>query len=212
MYQGAREGAYDSLHEVLNMKTAEHVGCEVDSWIAEEEMPVSAQLKVIRLNDPDYGLTEDELDERNEFIQWYLMQDYAPLLSVPRQAPDAGFFISEVDVTSPDYSAFSTHDFLDSLQPFNKYGYAMKKIMERIRDLAILHSSLSTEEGRRNTQRRYEAFLEAKFRTRLAHFIERCQLTDDPVRRLDLKLKIAELSRRTTEAKRIWERYAPWDR
>ena len=193
------------------MKTAEHVGCEVDSWIAEEELPVTAQLEVIRQNDPDYGLTEDELAERNEFIQRYLMQDFAPLLSVPRHAANTGFFIPEADVSSPDYSAFSTHDFLDTLQPFNKYGYAMKKLMERIRDLAILHSCLSSEQGRLNTLRRYEAFLEAKFRTRLAHLIERCRLVDDPDRKLDMKLKIAELTRRITEAKRIWERYAPWD-
>ena len=66
------------------MKTAEF-SREVDRWIAEEELPVSAALKVIRLNDPDYGLTEDEIDERNEFIQWYLLQDYALLLSVPRE-------------------------------------------------------------------------------------------------------------------------------
>jgi len=193
------------------MKTAQDVVCEVDSWIAEEELPSAAQLKVIRQNDPDYGLTEDELDERNEFIQWYLMQDYAPLLSVPRQAADTGFFIPEVDAASPEYSAFCTHDFLDSLQPFSKYGYAMKKLMERIRDLAILHSCLSSPEGRLNTYRRYEAFLEARFRSRLTHLIERCRSTADPDRKLDLKLKIAELARRILEAKRIWERYAPWD-
>jgi hypothetical protein len=207
VYQGTREGAYDSLHEVLNMKTAEHVGC----WIAEEELPVQTQLKVIRQNDPDYGLTENELDERNEFIQWYLLQDFAPLLSVPRQAADASLFIPEVDASSPEYSAFSTHDFLDTLQPFNKYGYAIKKIMERICDLAILHSCLSSPEGRLNTYRRYEAFLEAKLRSRLGHLIERCQTTDDSDRKLALKQKIAELTRRITEAKRIWERYAPWD-
>jgi hypothetical protein len=155
--QVPREGAYDSLHEVLNMKPAQNVGCEVDSWISEENLPASAQLKVIRQNDPDYGLTEDELAERNEFIHWYLLQDYAPLLLVPRQTDDAGFFIPEVDVTSPECSAFSTHDFLDSLQPFNKYGYAMKKLMERIRDLTILHSCLSSEQGRLNTQRGFEA-------------------------------------------------------
>ena len=193
------------------MKTAQNVGCEVDSWIAEEELPVTAQLKVIRQNGPDYGLTEDELDERNEFVQWYLLQDYVPLLAVPRQASEAGFFIPEVDVTSAEYSAFNTHDFQDGLKPFNKYGYAMKKIMERVRDLAILHSSLSSEEGRLNMQRRYEAFLEAKFRGRLAYLIERCQMTDDPDRKLELKQKIAELTRRIMEAKRIWERYAPWD-
>jgi len=207
-----REGAYDSLREVLKMKTAEHVGCEVDSWIAEEELPVRAQLKVIRQNDPDYGLTEDELDERNEFIKWYLLQDYVPLLVVPRQASEPGFLIYEVDVTSPEYSAFNSHDFQDRLKPFNKYGYAMKKIMERVQDLAILHSSLSNEEGRLNTQRRFEAFLEARFRRRLAYLIDWCQFTDDPDRKFDLKLKIAELTRRIMEAKRIWERYAPWDR
>ena len=87
----------------------------------------------------------------------------------------------------------------------------MKKIMERIRDLAILHSCLSTEEGRLNTHSRYKVFLETKFRTRLAHLIERCQMTDDPDRKLELKQKIAELTRRIIEAKRIWERYAPWD-
>jgi len=193
------------------MKTAQHVGCEVDTWIAEEEMPASAQLKVIRQNDPDYGLTEDELDERNEFIQWYLLQDYVPLLSVPKQAADAGFYIPQVDVTSAEYSAFNTHDFQEGLKPFNNFGYAMKKIMERIRDLAILHSSLSSEEGRLNTQRRYEAFLEARFRSRLAQLIERCQMTADPDRKLELRQKIAELTRRIIEAKRIWERYAPWD-
>jgi hypothetical protein len=193
------------------MKTAQNVGCEVDSWIAEEEMPSAAQLKVIRHNDPDFGLTEDELDERNELIQWYLLQDFAPLLSVPRQALEAGFFIPEVDVASPDYSAFNTHDFLDGLKPFNRYGYAMKKLMERIHDLAILHSCLSSPEGRLNTVRRYEALLEARFRIRLANLIERYQTTTDPDRKLELKLKIAELTRRITEAKKIWERFAPWD-
>jgi hypothetical protein len=87
----------------------------------------------------------------------------------------------------------------------------MKKIMERIRDLAILHSCLSSPEGRLNTYRRFEAFLEAKFRSRLAHLIERFRMTDDTDRKLELKLKIAELTRRILEAKRIWERYAPWD-
>jgi hypothetical protein len=130
---------------------------------------------------------------------------------VPRQAIEAGFFIPDIDVTAPEYSAFNTHDFLDGLQPFNRYCYAMKKIMERIRDLAILHSCLSSPEGRLNTYRRFEAFLEAKFRSRLAHLIERFRMTDDTDRKLELKLKIAELTRRILEAKRIWERYAPWD-
>jgi len=188
------------------------IGTAIDKWIVEEELPVREGLKVIRLNDPDYGLTEDELDERNEFIQWYLLQDYSLLLMVPKQERETDFFIVDLDVAAPGYSAFNTHDFQDGLKPFNKYRYAMKKIMERIRDLAILHSCLSSSEGRLNTHRRYEAFLEAKFRSRLARVIERCQMTDDPDRKLELKQKIAEVTRRIMESKRIWERYAPWDR
>ena len=74
-----------------------------------------------------------------------------------------------------EYSAINTHDFQDGLKPFNKYGYAMKKIMERVKDLAILHSCISSPEGRANAHRKYEALLEAKFRSRLAQLIERCQ-------------------------------------
>ena len=188
------------------------IGTAIDKWIVEEELPVREGLKVIRLNDPDYGLTEDELDERNEFIQWYLLQDYSLLLMVPKQERETDFFIVDLDVAAPGYSAFNTHDFQDALKPFNKYRYAMKKIMERIRDLAILHSCLSSPEGRLNTHRRYEAFLEARFRSRLAYLIECCQMTDDPDRRLELKQKIAELTRRILEAEGIWERFAPWDR
>jgi len=36
-------------------------------------------------------------------------------------------------------------------------------------------------------------------------------MTDDPDRKLELRQKIAKLTRRIMEAKRIWERYAPWD-
>jgi hypothetical protein len=200
-----QRGSLRLTPEVVTMDT------EIDSWIVEEEQPVPAALKVIRCNDPDYGLTEDETDERNEFINWYMFQDYVLLLSVPIKETNAGFFIPDVDVTAPEYSAFNTHDFQDSLKPFNRYGYAMRKIMERVKDLATLHSCISSPEGRANVQRKYEALLEAKFRSRLAQLIERCQYTADPDRKLELRLRIAELTRRIQEAKRIWERYAPWD-
>ena len=188
------------------------IGTAIDKWIVEEELPVRQGLKVICLNDPDYGLTEDEIDERNEFINWYVLQDYALLLLVPRHAAEAGSFIPDLDVTAPEYSAFNTHDFQDSLKPFNKYGYAMRKIMERVKDVAIYHSCISSPEGRANVCRKYEAFLEAKFRSRLAQLIDRCQSTENPDRKLELRLKIVELTRRILEAKRIWERFAPWDR
>ena len=38
------------------MKSVEQIGCTAGNWIDEEELPIKANLKVVRRNDPDYGL------------------------------------------------------------------------------------------------------------------------------------------------------------
>jgi hypothetical protein len=37
----------------------------VNNWIDEEKLPVSADLQVAKINDPDYGMIQDEIDDRN---------------------------------------------------------------------------------------------------------------------------------------------------
>lgn len=187
----------------------------VNNWIPQEELPVGPNIKVIRKNDPDYGLSEDEIEDRNEFIRCYLLRDFEPLMMIPKQDPESDFFVADCVVSEAEYSAFNTHDFQRSLRPFDKYAYAIKKIMERVKDLAIMHSSISSEEGRKDTQRRYEAVLDLQFRDRLLGLIERYKRTGNDEIRCDLKQKIGELNRRILDCKRIWERYAPpenWDR
>jgi len=210
-----REGAKDSLREVLIMKSKELISLTVDSWISDEELPVSSNLKVLRKNDPDYGLTEDEIQDRYEFIRCYLLSDFELLTMIPKQDTQDDFFIFDCDVTSPEYNAFNTHDFQRTQRPFNKYHYAMKKIMERVKDLAIMHSSISNEEGRLATYQRYEALVDREFRDRLLTLADRYKVEADEERRYWMKQKIAELSRRILECKRIWAQYAPtenWDR
>ena len=181
----------------------------VGSWIAEEELPVRANLKVIHKNDPDYGLTKDEIQDRNEFIRCYLTQEHELLMMIPKQSLENDFFIPDCDATDAEYSAFHTVDFQRRLRPFNKYAYAMKKIMERVKDLAVLHSAISFKEGRMNILRRYEGFVDSQFRDRLVFLAERFKKEIDEERRLEIRRKIAELNRRILECKRIWERYAP---
>ena len=65
------------------MKSIEQIAYTVDSWIDQEELPVRANLKAIRKNDPDYGLSQDEIMDRNEFVRCYLLQDYELLLMIP---------------------------------------------------------------------------------------------------------------------------------
>jgi hypothetical protein len=100
-------------------------------------------------------------------------------------------------------------------KPFDKYGYAMQKIMERVRDLAIMHSSISNPVDRAMVAQRFENFLDIKFRDRLAELIVQYKNSWSIEKRSTLKRKIAELNRRILEARKIWARYAPpenWDR
>jgi len=196
------------------MKAVEHISTTVDTWIAEEELPVRANLKVIKRRDPDYGLSQDEIQDRNEFIRCYLLRDFGLLMMIPKQDGAVDFFIPDCDVSASEYSAFNTVDFQRTMRPFNKYGYAIKKVMERVKDLAIMHSSISSEEGRDDTYRRYEAFVNREFRNRLLSLTERYKRIEDDEKKAWLKRKIAELNRRILGCKRIWERYAPpenWD-
>ena len=113
----------------------------------DEQLPPAPTLKVVHKRDPDYGLTEDERQDRRECIRCYLRKEFELLTMIPKQDEENGFFIGDYSVDDDEYNAFNTMDFHRQLKPFNKYGYAMKKIMERVKSLAIDHSSISDESG-----------------------------------------------------------------
>jgi len=191
------------------MISAEQTGYAADSQITEEELPVRANLKVIRRNEPNHGLTEDEIKDRNEFIRCHLLKDLELLLMIPKQDPENDFFIHDFQE-----SAFNTHDFQRKLEPFNKYAYRIKKVMEKVMDLAIMHSAISSKEGRQNTLKTYEALVENEFRDRLLTLAGRHKWAKDEAKRSWLKKEIAKLNRRILECKKVWESYAPpenWD-
>ena len=51
--------------------------------IPEEELPARVGLRVERKSDPDYGLSEDEIADRNEFIRCYLVREFELLMMLP---------------------------------------------------------------------------------------------------------------------------------
>jgi len=179
--------------------------------IPEEELPVRAGIKVIRRSDPDFGLSEDEIADRNEFIRCYLLREFELLMMLPGNEADSGFFVPDCHVTDEAYSAFNTVDFQKTLRPFDRYGYAMQKILDRVQDLAILHSTISREEGRENIQRRFNSLVEYEFRERLLNCVDRFHVARTDEQRENLKKKIGELNRRIIECRKIWEHYAPRD-
>ena len=131
-----------------------------DTWII-EEIPVSPALKIIRENDPWYGMSEEEIED-HEFI-----------LQIPIE-------LQEKDFWAPNHqgfqeSAFNTHDFQRTLPPFNRYAWRIKKVLEKIRDLAIYHSSTSQPKGKARLQRRYEIVADNEFRDRRPALFQRYQ-------------------------------------
>jgi hypothetical protein len=180
-----------------------------DMCIDEGCLPVRANLKVLRRSDPDYGLTEDEIMDRNEFIRCYIMSEFELLLSIPKAGPETDFFVQDFLE-----SAFNTHDFQRRREPFDRYAYAIRKVMEQAKDLALLHSSCSSPEGRASIHSRFENLIDRKFRDRLLSFAEQHEKARSEDRRVWLKGKVAEMNRRIMECRKIWESYAPpefWD-
>jgi hypothetical protein len=179
------------------------------TYIPEEELPVRTGIRVERQSDPDYGLSDDEIADRNEFIRCYLLREFEFLMMLPGSEDESGFFIPDCHVTDDAYSAFNTIDFQKTIKPFDKYGYAMKKIMDRVKALAILHSSISREEGRQNIVRRFNSLIEFEFREPLFSNVDRFKAAKTEEQKERLKRKIGDLNRRILEARTTWERYAP---
>ena len=182
-----------------------------ENSIPEEELPVRAGIKVIRQNSSDYGLSDDEIADRNEFIRCHLAREFELLMMIPFPAQEKDFFISDYHASDDGYSAFNTVDFQRTQKPFDKYGYAMKKVMERLQDIAILHSSISHEEGRRHTSRRFQSMVEYEFREPLFSYVDRYKATKADEQKQRLKQKIGELNRRILECKKVWALRAPWN-
>ena len=126
-------------------------------------MPPRAGLIVVRENDPNYGLSDTETQDRIEFIRCYLLKDFEAILLVTIQDYGDEFFVQDHLVTDGGYSAFNTTDFHNTMRPFNKYGYAMKKIMERVKDLAVMHSCISQDQHRKEVYERYKNYVARKF-------------------------------------------------
>lgn len=180
-------------------------------YIPEEELPVRANMRVLRRTDPNYGMSTDEVADRNEFIRCYLMREFEALMMIDADEHDDSFFIPDYTVADDGYSAFNTVDFQRTMEPFDAYGYAMRKIMERVKNLAILYSSITRDEGRQNTLRRFNSLVEYEFRERLLGCVDRFQIARTDEQKENMKKKIGELNRRIIECRKIWEHYAPRD-
>ena len=181
----------------------------VDWWIEEERHKQGALVRVIRQDDPWALMDEEEIEDIKEFIRWYLNKDFAALLQIPVKPRESDIWFSDYEEFRT--SAFNTHDFVRNQEPFDRYGYRIKKVLERVKDLAILHSCISSEADKKDIETRYRNLVDDEFRDRLMSLIERYQSSMDIDETMLLKTKIAEQSYRIMNCKEVWQKYSTWD-
>ena len=70
---------------------------EVDTWIAEEELPSSPFLKRLKTFDPYEGMDDDEIEAYREFRMWYLTKDFALLMTIPKPEYESDFWKVQLD-------------------------------------------------------------------------------------------------------------------
>ena len=133
------------------------------------------------------------------------------IISLPDAEDD--FFIGDYTVDDEGYSAYNSMDYQRTRRLFNNFEYAMKHIVDRVNDLAILHSCCSCDEDRNEVYQRYESYIDFKLREVLGALVKKYPFANESTR-WTIKKKIGELNRRILEARKIWEQYAPpenWD-
>ena len=96
----------------------------VDRWVEEESQQRTLALKVIRQNNPWQDMSEEEVEDRKEFIRCYLLRDLEILHMIPTQPRENDFWFSSHQEFLE--SAFNTYDFQKDKKPFDKYGYRLK--------------------------------------------------------------------------------------
>jgi hypothetical protein len=185
------------------MKERDKIGRIVDSWIAQEEIPRRANLKVIKSFDPYEGMDLDEIEAYLEFRSWYMAKDHAVLLLIPKPFVEKNFWPEPDDAVS---FAYGSVDFQRLRGDFDKHAYRFQQIVKRVKDLAQTYSCISHDEGKNNIQARYEALVNREFRDKV---IELAQAYH--TRRLSIdghdaiKAKIKKLNCHIATCKKVWK-------
>ena len=195
---------------------SEHRKKNIDRWILEEDIPSRAGFKIertaARYFNPCENMEGEEADAYWEFIYATMMKEHQILLSIPLPEPEYDFWPFEFDEDGHNVSVFNTIDFYRSHPAnFDKYHYRLKKIYEKVKDLAITYSCISDEEGRKNIRQRFIDLVEKEFRAEGMMLVETYNKYPQWVYKHKLFGRVEEIIRKIRKCKKIWKKYAHWE-
>ena len=176
--------------------------------IDKDDLPVAPTLHIIgKSRDITEEMSEEELISWGEVQRQVLMKDIEPLLAIPQI--ESSFVDLRQMEDGIDVSVFNTVDFLrEHKLEFDKKRYAMNKIIERAKDLALLHSCVGSEWSKEHVKQRFEALVNTSFRKGALYLatVKFPIATDEE--RAEIKQKIGECNRNIIKLMMIWKKFS----
>jgi hypothetical protein len=187
----------------------QEISDKVQNWISEQDLPSKASLKPIKKFDGLYPDSEEERLAYWDFIRWAINRENAILLYIPKQKNEIDFWQLELDESGADVSAFNTADFERLYNNnFDKCAYKIKKIYEKVQDLALLHSCITDHEGRMNIRQRFTNLVENEFKDKAVALVDTYKKYPQLVNKEKVFDKVAELNIKIRKCRQIWQQHA----
>lgn len=144
-----------SLNENLVERDKKVTPPEVSKMDSIYDLPVV--LKKVRKFDLWSEFDDETAEDYRDFMSWFMQKDDGVLRFIPAKV-GKGFFVTEFEE-----SAFNTCDFQNGAPKFDRYGYRIRKVMERVGDLAMQYSCIKSKEGRDGVRKMCKSLVESEF-------------------------------------------------
>ena len=210
-----QEHPTEEMHEdenILEGMEQTLIEWEVENEFREDDLPVSPFLKPINRRDELYdeiGIRTDEEKEAYwEYISQCMNMEHKVIMDIP--VPKDTEFWPPVETDESMSFAFSSMDFQRE-HPFDRYHWKRKKVFEEVKDLGITYSSLSNEDGRENTHRKYEDLVGKEFKNQAKFLLETYKKYPQWLDKEKTFNRIAGLNSEIRKCNEIWDKYSSWE-
>ncbi len=192
------------------MKNDNIISEKVNQLIEFEDLPHRATIKPLSRFDGLYPENEEEYQAYCDFIHWgCVIREHTQLLSLPLMEKKDDFIMDDHSIFADHDSSFNTLDY-KRLHPrkFNKYQYKLRKIFERLSDLAQTYSCLSCNEGKKNIEKRFDTIVANEFRDQFNVLLDTLSNYPKIINRKKLIKRMTTLVNHIEKCKDIWHKHA----
>jgi len=210
-----QEHPTEEMHEdenILEGMEQTPIEWEDENDIREDDLPSSPFLKPINRRDELYNeigiRTDEEKEAYWEFVSQCMNIEHKVIMDIP--VPKDAEFWPPVETDESMSFAFSSMDFQRE-HPFDRYHWKRKKVFDEVKDLGITYSSLSNEDGRENTHRKYADLVGKEFGNQANFLLETYKKYPQWLDKDKTFNRIAGLNSEIRKCNEIWDKYSSWE-